>query len=87
VLLARSVADPGSQLGVVAAAGWQGRVRPEHREYLLSLIEEWAQLRGPAAERLFQQAESLSASPLRYGTRGHAAFADLRREAQALLQN
>ena len=37
VLLARSVADPGRHLGVVAATGWQGRVRPEHREYLREL--------------------------------------------------
>ena len=87
VLLARSVADPGRLLGVIAAAGWQGRVRPEHREYLRALIEDWEQLRGQAAESLFQQAESLSASPLRFGTRGRAAFADLTREAQALLQS
>src|SRR5450631_3501680 len=87
VLLARSVADPGRHLGVVAATGWQGRGSPEHREDMRALIEDWEQMRGPAVEKLFQQAEALSASPLRFGTRGRAAFADLTREAQALLQS
>ncbi len=87
VLLASTAADSGRQLAVIAASGWQGRVRPEHREYLRSLIEDWEQLRGQAADRLFQQVETLSAGPLRFGARGRAVFADLTREAQALLRS
>lgn len=86
MLLARSVSDPGKPLDVVAAADWPGRVRPQHREYLQALIEDWKQLRGKAAESLFLEADSLSTSPIRIGNRGRSTFADLTREAQDLLE-
>ena|SRR5271165_5099565 len=85
VLLARSVSDPGRLLDVVTAVDWKGRVRPQHREYLQALIEEWSGLRGKAAESLFLQAETLSTGPIRLGNRGRATFEDLAREAETLL--
>ncbi len=85
LVLARSIDNAATPLKAVASDGWQEKVRPEDREYLRALMEEWMKLRGQPAKSLFQHVDSLSTGPVRGERRGHSTFSALDREATSLL--